>query len=74
MILAVAERLLHAAGFQRVQYRAGHVLLQQLGLDRGAAPPVRPGHARVRIGASLPLVVAVVQALAAFRAYRDTGQ
>ena len=71
----IAQRLLHARGFQRIQHRAGHVFLQQHSFDRGAAASVRAGHARVLIRPPVRRLVAVVQApAAAFRAGGDTGQ
>ena len=51
LVFSLAQRFLHARGFQRVQHRAGHVLLQQTRLDRGPAAPGRALHAPVGIGA-----------------------
>ena len=41
LVFSLAQRFLHARGFQRVQHRAGHVFLQQSRLDRGPAAPLR---------------------------------
>ena len=41
-VFPLAQRFLHARGFQRVQHRAGHVFLQQFRLDRCPAAPGRP--------------------------------
>ena len=42
LVLAVAQRLLHARGFQRIQHRAGHVLLQQSALIAVRPQPYGP--------------------------------
>jgi hypothetical protein len=67
------QRLLHARGFQRVQYWAGHVFVQQAGLDRDAAAAGQALHARVRIRAVLR-EAPVVLAAAALGAPGDAGQ
>ena len=69
LVLALAQRLLDARGFQRVQHRAGHVLLQQARLDRRPAAPGRALHAPVRIRpvARVPPVMQPPPALGARR-------
>ena len=73
LVLALAQRFLHARGFQRVQHRAGHVFLQQFRLDRRPAAPGRALHAPVGIRALLR-VPPVMQPPAALRAGRDARQ
>ena len=68
-----AQRLLHAGGLQRIQHRAGHVLLRQSRLDRCPAAPGRALHTPVGIRALLS-VPPVMQPPAALRADRDTRQ
>jgi len=74
VVLALAQRLLHARGLQRVQHRAGHVFLQQAPLDRGAAASLRADHACIGIRAVCLRVPPVCQPPAALGAGRDAGQ